>query len=66
MKEEVDFTNGERGKFYREKATFKLPIYLEFEVESYLTQKAAHKGVELSDLVNQLLKKEIEIIEAVK
>ena len=34
--------------------------------ETYLTQKAAHKGVELSDLVNQLLKKEIEIIEAVK
>ncbi len=66
MKQEVDFTKGERGKFYRENATFKLPIYLEADVETYLTQKAAHKGVELSDLVNQLLKKEIEIIEAVK
>lgn len=66
MTQEVDFTKGERGKFYRENATFKLPVYLEAEVETYLTEKAAHKGVELSDLVNQLLKKEIEIIEAVK
>ena len=66
MKQEIDFTKGERGKFYHENAKFKLPVYLEAEVETYLAQKAAHKGVELSDLVNQLLKKEIEIIEAVK
>jgi predicted HicB family RNase H-like nuclease len=66
MKQAIDFTKGERGKFYRKNATFKLPVYLDAEVERYLTQKAAHKGVELSDLVNQLLKKEIEIIEAVK
>ena len=52
---QYDFTQGERGKFYRENATFKLPVYLEVEVETYLTQKAAHKGVELFDLVNQMI-----------
>ena len=66
MKQAIDFTKGERGKFYRKNAAFKLPVYLDAEVETYLTQKAAHKGVELSDLVNQLLKQEIEIIEAIK
>lgn len=41
-------------------------MYLDAEVEHCLAPKAEHKGIELSDLVNQLLKKEIEIIEAVR
>jgi len=35
-------------------------------VQSYLAARADAKGIELSDLVNDLLKREIEIIEAVK
>jgi hypothetical protein len=41
-------------------------VYLDEEVQTYLAKKAEAKGVELSELVNKLLKKEIEIIEAVK
>lgn len=66
MKEEYDFSKGERGKFYKAGATFKLPVYLDETVQSYLAAKAQSKGVELSDLVNELLKKEIDIIETVK
>lgn len=66
MKPEYDFSRGQRGKFYRTGAIFKLPVYLDQDVQSYLAAKAQSKGVELSDLVNDLLKKEIEIIEAVK
>ena len=66
MKQPVDFSTGEHGKFYRENATFKLTVSLEAEVGHCLTQKAERKGIELSDLVNQLLKKELEIIEAVQ
>jgi hypothetical protein len=66
MKDQYDFSKGERGKFYRPEAVFKLPVYLEEAVETYLAQKAEAKGIELSDLVNEMLKKEIEIIEAVK
>lgn len=66
MKREYDFSKGVRGKFYKAGATFKLPIYLDEKVQSYLAAKAESKGVELSDLVNDLLKKEIEIIEKVK
>lgn len=36
------------------------------QVQSYLAARADAKGIELSDLVNDLLKREIEIIEAVK
>lgn len=66
MKEEYDFSQGQRGKFYQPGALFKLPVYLDEDVQSYLAAKAQSKGVELSELVNELLKKEIEIIETVK
>lgn len=66
MKDHYDFSKGVRGKFYKPDAIFGLPVYLDEKVERYLTAKADAKGVELSDLVNDLLQKEIEIIEAVK
>ena len=66
MKDRYDFAKGVRGKFYRSNAEFRLPIYLDEKVEKYLAAKADAKGVELSDLVNDPLKREIEIIETVK
>jgi hypothetical protein len=66
MRREYDFSKGQRGKFYKRGAVFKLPVYLDEAVQAYLAAKAESKGVELSDLVNELLKKEIEIIETVK
>ena len=66
MKDQFDFSKGERGRFYRLDAVFRLPVYLDDAVEAYLAKKAEAKGIELSDLVNELLKKEIEIIEAGK
>ena len=66
MKDHYDFSKGVRGKFYRPDAVFRLPVYLDAKVQTYLAAKAHAKGVELSDLVNDVLKREIEIIEAVK
>jgi uncharacterized DUF497 family protein len=66
MKQRYDFSKGERGKFYRPNAVFKLPVYLDEEVQNYLATTAERKGIELSELVNDLLKKEIDIIETVK
>jgi hypothetical protein len=66
MKDRYDFSKGVRGKFYRPDAVFRLPVYLDEKVESYLTAKADAKGIDLSDLVNDMLRREIEIIEAVK
>lgn len=62
MKRRYAFSKGVRGKFYNPDAVFRLPIYLDKKVEIYLAAKAAAKGIEISDLVNDLLNKEIEII----
>ena len=66
MKPEYDFSKGERGKFFRPDADARLPIYLDAEIEKYLADRAAQKGVPLSELVNGLLRQEIQIIESVK
>lgn len=55
-----------RGKFYRPGAKLNLPVYLDAEVQAYLTVIASKKGVPLSNLANDLLKKEIAILEAAK
>ncbi len=41
-----------------------LPVYLEDEVLAYLQERARAKGVELNELVNDLLKQDIALIEA--
>jgi hypothetical protein len=66
MPDEIDFSGGTRGKFYRPNAKLNLPVYLDADVQAYLTAIAVKKGVPLSDLANDLLKKEIAILEAVK
>lgn len=66
MKDEYDFSGGERGKFHRPGARINLPIYLDGDVLEYLRERAEAKGMSLSDLVNELLKRDIDLIEAVK
>ena len=66
MPAEVDFTGAARGKFYRPNLRLKPPVYLDAEVQDYLNAIAAKKGLPLSQIVSDLLKKEIEITEAVK
>jgi hypothetical protein len=66
MKDEYDFSKAERGKFFREGARLVPPVHLEPEVLDYLTRRATARGVSLSSLVNTLLKKDIELIDAGK
>lgn len=66
MKSEYDFKNAQRGKFFRKYASLELPVYLEAGVRAYLTERANAKGVPVSDLVNDLLKRDIELIETAK
>ena len=66
MKPEYDFSKGERGKFYRPNAELRLPIYLNADVQAYLAERAAQKGIPLGEMVNTLLKQEIQIIESLK
>lgn len=64
MKDEYDFSHAERGKFYRPDAVLVPPVHLDPEVLAFLTARAAARGMPLSELVNALLKKDIELIEA--
>lgn len=66
MNDEYDFSKGERGKFFREGARLNVPVYLDDEVGEYLQERAQAKGLEVGRLVNDLLRREIEIIESVK
>jgi hypothetical protein len=66
MKDQYDFSKAQRGKFYRDNASLQLPVYLDTEVREYLTQRAKVKGVEVGALVNDLLKRDIGLIEAAK
>ncbi len=65
MKDEYDFTGGVRGKFYRADAELVPPVHLEPAVLKYLQARAKMRGSSLSQLVNELLKKDIELIEVV-
>lgn len=66
MKNEYDFSKGERGKFFREGAVLVPPVHLEPDVLTYLTARAAARGTSLNELVNELLKKDIELIEVAR
>jgi len=52
-----------RGKFYSTGAGLHVPVYLDLDLQGRLLAIAIRKGVSLSDLVSQLLRREIEIAE---
>lgn len=63
MKEEYDFTNAEQGKFYRSIEDLDIPIYLDAEVKLFFMANVKNRPADfsLSDTVNSLIKKDIEI-----
>jgi hypothetical protein len=61
MKDEYDFSVAQRDKFSCEGARLVPPVHLD-----YLAERASAQGISLSWLVNTLLKKSIELIEAAK
>lgn len=63
MPAEIDFSKGSRGKFHHPGAKLNLPVYLDNQVQTRLAALANAKGIDFSALVNDLLKKDIELIE---
>lgn len=66
MKQEYNSSKGKRSKFYQPDTKLHLPVYLDDEVQHYLQERANAKGVEMSQLINEILKQDIKLIEAVK
>jgi hypothetical protein len=63
MKDEYDFSKGIRGKFYAEDADFNLPIYLDRELQSFISKIAKEQKSTVTQIVNNLLFKDKELIE---
>lgn len=67
MPAEIDFREGVRGLHYVPlDAKVFLPASIERSVWEYFSVKAEQKGVELAELLTDVLKRDIEINEALK
>ena len=63
MKREYDFAKAVRGKFYRKGAELRLPIYLDEKLQKQVERLAEKNGKDVGEMVNQLVRKEVEVIE---
>jgi len=63
MKKEYDFSKGVRGKFSNPDGEFNLPIYLDPEIADFVEKLSAERDVDRSQIVNKLLRKDMEIME---
>ncbi len=63
MKREYDFSKGVRGRFYRKGAELRLPIYLDAKLQEQVERLARKNGKDVGEMVNQLVRKEVEVIE---
>lgn len=61
MKDEYDFTNAEQGKFYVPIDEVQMPIYLDQDVLQYVNQKCDFDADRIRSLINDWLRKDIEI-----
>ena len=62
MKKEYDFTKAERGKFYRNGAKLRLPIYLDAKLQSQVEGLASRTGRDFQDVVNRIVENEVRLI----
>jgi hypothetical protein len=62
MKAEYDFSKGIRGKFYSPEAEFSFPIYLDSDVNEYLSKLADEKDMDIQQLVNEWLRANIKLV----
>jgi hypothetical protein len=63
MKDEYDFAAAQRGRFSRPDAILSPPVHLAPDVLAFLSDRAQARGMSLDDLVNALLKQNIERME---
>ena len=66
MKNHYDFSKAERGKFYRPGAKLNLPVYLDEEVLSFVARIARKRKTDLSTVVNQILRTDMQLAETIK
>lgn len=66
MREEYDFSEAERGKFYHPNADFRFPVYLDPDVDDYMSELAEEEDVDVQSLVNEWLRANIRLVKSVR
>ena len=66
MKEEYDFSKGERGKFYQPDVELRIPVYLQRDIAEFLQKLASEKGCDVEAIVNDWLRRNIGLVETTK
>jgi len=66
MKEEYDFSNAAQGKFYRPGQHVEAPVYVDGDVLAFFQKKSLQKNIGVDQLVNSILRKEMEIIQSIE
>lgn len=56
MKQETDFSKGERGTFYSPDAESSFPIYLDSDIVEFITKISTKDNVDISKTVNTWLR----------
>ena len=64
MKKEYDFSKGERGKFYHSDVELNLPVFLDPDVAAFLREVVEKKGTEIESIVNDWLRKSIDLVQS--
>lgn len=63
---EYDFSKGEQGKFYRSDVILQLPIYLDDDLVACFEEYAKEKKADLQTAVNDVLRHNKEMLQALR
>ena len=63
MKKHYDFRKASQGKMYRPADKLRIPVYLDRDVQRGLASVKQGAGGSLSEIVNSILRKELEVAE---
>ena len=66
MRKEYNFSKAERGKFYHPDLRLNIPIYLDEEVSTFVEKIASKKDIDRSSVVNEILRGDIKLAEAME
>jgi hypothetical protein len=66
MKQEYDFSKGVRGKFYQPDARLNLPVYLDDDIAEFVQRYAKRKKVDMQTIVNDMLRSNKELLQALQ
>ncbi|MBM3133709.1 MAG: hypothetical protein FJZ89_00130 [Chloroflexi bacterium] len=66
MRTPYDFSHAERGKFYHPDTVFSFPVYLEPDVDDFMSRLADEKGLDIQRLVNDWRRVSIQLLRSVQ